>query len=49
MFLASHMLLRGYGATEARLSPDQKVGRSNLSVLTIALAATPSPAQTEDD
>jgi hypothetical protein len=49
MFLASHMLLRGYGATAARLTPDQKVGSSNLSVLTIALAATPNPAQTEDD
>ena len=29
---------RGYGATAARLTPDQKVGSSNLSVLTLPLA-----------
>ena len=28
----------GYGATAARLTPDQKVGSSNLSALTIAVA-----------
>ena len=49
MFLASHMLLKVYGKTAARLTPDQKVGSSNVSVLAIALAATPNPAQTEDD
>ena len=42
-------VLRGYGATAARLIPDQKVRSSNLSVLTIALAAAPNPAQTKDD
>ena len=29
------MFKRGYGATAARLTPDQKVGRSNLSALNI--------------
>ena len=29
-------LPRGYGATAARLTPDQKVGSSNLSVLTFS-------------
>ena len=29
----SSLPLRGYGATAARLTPDQKVGRSNLSGL----------------
>ena len=29
--------LRGYGATVARLTPDQKVGSSNLSVLILCL------------
>ena len=31
--LASHFYQRGYGATVARLTPDQKVGSSNLSAL----------------
>ncbi len=30
--------MRGYGATAARLTPDQKVGSSNLSALTYAVA-----------
>ena len=34
---------RGYGATAARLTPDQKVGSSNLSVLIFALT-TRKPA-----
>ena len=33
-------LQRGYGATVARLTPDQKVGSSNLSVVTI-LSSSP--------
>ena len=31
--LLRQKMLRGYGATAARLTPDQKVGSSNLSVL----------------
>ena len=31
----------GYGATAARLTPDQKVGSSNLSGLILALATLP--------
>ena len=31
---AAALLQRGYGATAARLTPDQKVGSSNLSALT---------------
>ena len=31
-----HVRSRGYGATAARLTPDQKVGSSNLSALIIA-------------
>ena len=30
--------VRGYGATAARVTPDQKVGSSNLSALTFASA-----------
>ena len=30
------LVIRGYGATAARLTPDQKVGSSNLSALTFA-------------
>ena len=30
--------IRGHGATAARLTPDQKVGSSNLSALTFASA-----------
>ena len=32
--ISLHLLLKGYGATAARLTPDQKVGSSNLSGLT---------------
>ena len=35
--VASH---RGYGATAARLTPDQKVGSSNLSALIFATGET---------
>ena len=31
-------LVRGYGATAARLTPDQKVGSSNLSALIFPIA-----------
>ena len=31
--------VRGYGATAARLTPDQKVGNSNLSALIANAAA----------
>ena len=31
--ISLHLLLKGYGATAARLTPDQKVGSSNLSGL----------------
>jgi hypothetical protein len=32
-YAAASMTSRGYGATAARLTPDQKVGSSNLSAL----------------
>jgi hypothetical protein len=34
---------RGYGATAARLTPDQKVGSSNLSALILSLAGNEVP------
>ena len=39
-FLAFHVgKARGYGATAARLTPDQKVGSSNLSGLILAFGS----------
>ncbi len=37
--LAVVISVRGYGATAARLTPDQKVGSSNLSGLNFSFAA----------
>ena len=38
-FKPSPLMQRGYGATAARLTPDQKVGSSNLSGLNFSFAA----------
>jgi hypothetical protein len=38
-FLLDFKRQRGYGATVARLAPDQKVGSSNLSGLTVGFSA----------
>ena len=45
---AAQSLARGYGATAARLTPDQKVGSSNLSALIFAerRAAATTPTKT---
>ena len=37
--------MRGYGATAARLTPDQKVGSSNLSALIFAMPASTALAE----
>ena len=38
--LGSNVVIGGYGATAARLTPDQKVGSSNLSALTVTVFCT---------
>ena len=43
-----HLLLKGYGATAARLTPDQKVGSSNLSGLIYSPCALSMSTHTEN-
>ena len=46
--ISLHLLLKGYGATAARLTPDQKVGSSNLSGLTYSPFALSMSTHTEN-
>ena len=46
--ISLHLLLKGYGATAARLTPDQKVGSSNLSGLIYSPFALSMSTHTEN-
>ena len=46
--ISLHLLLKGYGATAARLTPDQKVGSSSLSGLIYSPFALSMSTHTEN-